>query len=185
MPLSLPVGQQQEQVSLTCYAPAHALAGAKVQTSQPGSGAGRKCLLLSLPSDTKGSDSAVALSQSLSRQPGPRCLLHPRNTIARGINHDDSCLHWEVPLAVAVLCAWACLLWRTGNISFWFGFGFFHSALALKTVNLQRKKCVDSATVAKSLHQIVWYSIYTFKVLPHYAHYGTVCMERLRFCMTG
>lgn len=152
-----------------CAAAPHSSVGAKAQTSQPGLGAGRKCLLLSSPCDTGGSGCAVALSHSCSRQPGPHRRLRPRNALNRGYKW-----RWQLSSSRSGVERLLLLLqrtvhegslrWRVGKVSFFFS---PQGVLALKTVNLQRKENADSAAVAKCLHQILLYSIYTFKVSPH------------------
>ena len=127
-------------MSLVCYAAAHALVRAKVQTSQPRSGAERKCLLLSLPRDAGGCDCAAALSHSCSWQPGPCCPLRPRNAINLGYK-----LRWRLPSSrsgverLLVLLQHsvheACLCWRIGKVSF-----FFHRVFYLWKLNLQKKR---------------------------------------------
>lgn len=127
-------------MSLVCYAAAHALVRAKVRTSQPGSGVGRKCLLLSLPRDARGSDFVAVLSHSHSQQPGPCCPLRPRDTINLGYK-----LQWRLSssrsgverllLLLQHSVHEACLRWRIGKVSFFYSQG----VLALKTEPTEKR----------------------------------------------
>lgn len=163
LPLQLPVGQQGEWMSLVCCAAAHAFVRAKVRASQPGSGAGSIFLLLSLPCKAGGL-TAAALGQpcwdpapTASQEP---CL--PRVPIAVFLQIRGQ----EAPLAITVLCVWG-----VSALEDWKSLSFFPYWMFLFwKLNLQRKENTDSATGAKSSCQILWYSIYTFKVSPYFAH---------------
>lgn len=136
-----------------CAAAPHSSVRAKAQTSQPGLGAGRKCLLLSSPCDTGGSGCAVALSRSCSRQPGPRRLLRPRNALNRGYKS-----RWQLSssgsgverllLPLQRTVHEGSLRWRVGKVSFFFPTGCFSFENCESTEKRECRFCCCSQVFA-------------------------------------